>query len=112
MPEKNGKSSKKHNEDIFATFANGNEQLLQALRGFEEMRKKNKHALTDYAKELLLKKLEQMSSLSDEQIAILNQSIERGWQGIFPLDSKQKQRSSNPALDRLKEMGVAGNESG
>jgi hypothetical protein len=41
--------------------------------------------MTDYAKKLLLSKLKKLGRTEEEQIAILNQSIENGWQGIFAL---------------------------
>ena len=60
--------------------------LSDALRGFAEMRKKMHKPLTNRAKELIVKKLEKLAP-GDEgtQIAILDQSVERGWQGVFPL---------------------------
>jgi len=53
---------------------------------FSNMRTKIKKPLTDFAKKLILKKLEDLS-LGDEKtkIKILEQSITRGWQDVFPL---------------------------
>jgi hypothetical protein len=111
IPEK--KRVKKNTSNVFIEFANGNEKLIEALNGFEEMRNRIKEPMTDYAKRLLLKKLEQLSKQTDIQIAILNESTTNNWKSVYALKGdKQKQKSSNPALDRLKEMGVAGNESG
>ena len=60
--------------------------LSDALRGFAEMRKKMHKPLTNRAKELIVKKLEKLAPGDEEsQIAILDQSVERGWQGVFPL---------------------------
>ncbi|MGN8831151.1 hypothetical protein ACTQV0_08220 [Selenomonas montiformis] len=67
-------------------FCTGSPSLNDALRGFDEMRKKLHKPLTARAKELIVKKLEKLAPGDEEsQIAILDQSVERGWQGVFPL---------------------------
>jgi hypothetical protein len=60
-------------------------EFNEALNAFAEHRKKLKKPMTDYAKKLLLSKLKKLGRTEEEQIAILNQSIENGWQGIFAL---------------------------
>ena len=69
-------------------------ELAEALAAFEEHRKKLKKPMTDYAKKLLLKKLQKLAKTEQEQIAILNQSIENGWQGVFPLGGERKQKQA------------------
>ena len=69
-------------------------ELATALAAFEEHRKKLKKPMTDYAKKLLLKKLQKLAKTEQEQIAILNQSIENGWQGVFPLRGERKQKQA------------------
>jgi hypothetical protein len=69
-------------------------ELAEALEAFAEHRKKLGKKMTDYAKQLLLKKLEKMAKTEEEKIAILNQSILNGWQGIFELKN-DKQRNSH-----------------
>lgn len=60
--------------------------LDAALNDFAEMRKKMRKPLTDRALSLTLSELEKLAPGDDEKkIAILNQSIQRGWQGVFPL---------------------------
>lgn len=67
-----------------------NEELRTSLIEFAKMRKMIKKPLTDNALNLIIKKLSKLSSDEDEQIAIINQSIENSWQGIFPLmESRQ-----------------------
>lgn len=67
-------------------FCTGSPALDDALRGFEEMRKKLRKPLTDRAKKLTLGKLEKLAPGNEAmQVAILDQSVERGWQGVFPL---------------------------
>ena len=69
-------------------------ELADALNAFAEHRKKLKKPMTDRAKELMLSKLSKMASTEQEQIAILNQSIVNGWQGIFPLGGERKQNQA------------------
>jgi len=65
-----------------------------ALDDFAAARKAMKKPLTEKARELTLRELEKLAP-GDEamQIAIINQSIQRGWQGVFAL----KDDSPHPA---------------
>jgi hypothetical protein len=74
-------------------------ELSEALIAFEEHRKKLKKPMTDYAKKLLLSKLQKMAHTEEQQIAILNQSIENGWQGVFPLGGEKKGYNRPTAAD-------------
>ena len=67
-------------------------EIAEALAAFADHRKKLKKPMTDYAKKLLLKKLQKLAKTEQEQIAILNQSIENGWQGVFPLGGERKHK--------------------
>ncbi len=61
-----------------------------AMDDFAKARKAMKKPLTDKARELTLSELEKLAPGNDaKKIAILNQSIQRGWQGVFPLKSDQ-----------------------
>lgn len=52
---------------------------------FENMRKKMKKPLTDYAKTLTVRKLITINQQTGEDPnTVLERSIERGWQGVFP----------------------------
>ena len=74
--------------------------------------------LTDRAKKLITKKLEKLAPGNEEmQIAILDQSVERGWQGVFPLKTEWKQggdemprqyREAEKALEMIKQYEDAG----
>ena len=88
-------------------------ELAAALAAFEEHRKKLKKPMTDYAKKLLLKKLQKLAKTEQEQIAILNQSIENGWQGVFPLRGERKQKQAKQSAvdmadDVIRMMGERG----
>lgn len=52
---------------------------------FIKMRKLIKSPMTDRALTLMVNKLKTLDETPDGQIAILNQSIENSWKGIFPL---------------------------
>jgi hypothetical protein len=66
-----------------------------AIEDFKEFRKKIRKPMTDRAVELIIEKLNKLAADDETKIAILNQSIENSWQGIFPLkqdkpEGKQK----------------------
>ena len=73
--------------------------LDAALNDFAEMRKKMRKPLTDRALALTLSELEKLAPGDDDKkIAILNQSIQRGWQGVFPLkDETEAPKKTAPA---------------
>ena len=71
------------------------------------MRKKMRKPLTDRALALTLSELEKLAPGDDEKkIAILNQSIQRGWQGVFPLkdEHKQTRRFATPDYDSMEDL--------
>lgn len=96
LPEKESKK-KKPEADPFKD-PDLPEDLLDALHEFEAMRNTIKAPMTPKAKTLLLSKLRKMSKSTEEQIQILNQSVERSWRGIFPLkdDMSQAGRTEKP----------------
>lgn len=77
------KPAQKETTDLFAEFAAGDGELLEALRDFEQMRTRIRKPLTDKAKALLLGKLQKFPQA--EWVEIINQSVLNSWQGIFPL---------------------------
>ena len=81
--------------------------LDAALNDFSEMRKKLRKPLTDRALSLTLSELEKLAPGDDEKkIAILNQSIQRGWQGVFPLKDEHKptSRFAIPDYDAMEDL--------
>jgi len=109
----------KRPRDIFKEFAADNATLLQALRDFDEMRKKIKKPMTDRAKQMLVNKLEKMSADPVRQVAILEQSIMHAWQDIYELKGDNmsldlsRYNSPEPTMNaaerlrnRLRKMGV------
>ena len=71
-----------------------NAELLEALRGFVEMRKEKGGVLTERALRLNLSKLDKLSSTDEEKIAIVNETVMRGWLGFFPLKQEVKQHGT------------------
>lgn len=61
------------------------DKLNDAILDYISHRKEIKSAMTGRAIDLMIKKLNGMSTDTNEKIAILNQSIENGWKGIFAL---------------------------
>lgn len=79
-------------EDAFSIFQQafpGNEQLTQTLIAFAESRAAGKHPLTANAAKLACSKLKQLAdeahvrNRSGYMVAVLEQSILRGWEGLF-----------------------------
>jgi hypothetical protein len=86
------KQSAKH---IFEDFANGNAQLLQALKDFEESRNKNRSRMTDKAKALLISKLQQLSSNPNDWIIMLETAILNGWKSVYPISQNANAKPKN-----------------
>ena len=91
MTKEKDKNKKKNKKEI-KTYSD-DEGLNQAILSFIEFRKSIKKPMTERAVELMLQKLEGMTTYIPDQIEILNQSIINGWQGIFPL--KEQTQASN-----------------
>jgi len=62
-----------------------NAELIEALEGFVEMRKKAKAPLTERAIKLALRELDKLAGTDEKKIAVVNQSVVNGWKGFYPL---------------------------
>ena len=92
---KNIKKEKKKKETEFDSVINENftdEELKQTIYEFIKMRKAIKKPLTTRGLELMINKLKKITSNTNEQIQILNNSIMNNWLGIFPLKEEEKQK--------------------
>ena len=78
------------NKETYKEVLDCSPEFSEALKAFEEMRRKIRKPLTDRAKQLVLKKLKDLAPDEETQIEILNQSVMNSWQGVFPLDSQKK----------------------
>lgn len=109
--EKNKK--RKTFEEVLAEN-NCSEELEITVRDFIDMRKTIKKPMTSKALELLFRNLEKLTNLEEEKIAILNQSIEHGWQTVYPLKPNNMQNSSKGGIkedgkqEELKEIDISG----
>lgn len=101
--------------DIFRDAFPGNERLTEALLAFEESRAAGKHPLTVNAASLACNKLNQLADEAGVRdrygymAAVLEQSILRGWDGLFALkddfvDAVPTQRPASTE-DRPREIG-------
>lgn len=98
-------SNKREKVDIFLNFANGDAELLTALREFNQMRNRMKKPMTDRAKQMLCNKLNEKFQPC-EWVAILEQSVYRNWSDIYPLSNDKPVPSTNDEdnktqLDRI-----------
>ena len=67
-----------------------NDELKETIIDFIKMRKLIKAPMTDRALKGIFKELDKLGRNDEEKIAILEQSIERSWRGVFAI-SKPKQ---------------------
>lgn len=91
-------------------------KLNSAIESFIDYRKNNKPMSKNEIDELI-KKLDEMTDSEDEKIRILNQSIKRGWIGIFPIKEKKKNQfmtaeSRQYNFEELEQMLLANSEGG
>ena len=94
IEEDKEEDKKKKKKKEIKTYSDDPE-LNQAILAFMEFRKSIKKPMTDHAVDLLINKLNGMSSYIPEQIEIINQSIVNGWQGVFPLKNEHAQAIRN-----------------
>lgn len=94
----NKTNKKKSFDDLIAGYTE-NEKLRSAINDFIDFRKQIKSPLTEKALPLSFNKLEKLAGSNDElKILIINQSIERGWKGLFEYKDNIP-NSSVPASD-------------
>ena len=70
------------------------EAIQEAFENFIADRKERKKPMTKRAIDIAVKKINELSEGKPEKaVAIINQSIEKGWNGIFPLQESQARRA-------------------
>jgi len=80
--------------DVLIADYTQDSDLLDALRGFVEMRKEKKAPLTGHALSLLLKRLDGLGHSNAEKVEIVNQSVMNSWKGFFALKQEVKQHGA------------------
>lgn len=89
--------------EIFSSYSSNNSDLFKALNDFAEMRKSiNKPLSTERAAQMLLTKLDGITSDSKIKIAILEQSTFHNWQSVFPLKGEIDGRFTNNSGNNVK----------
>ena len=76
-------------ESLISSYTE-NEHLKEKIKDFILDRKDRKKPVTVRALEMLLKKLTELAQTDDEKIAVINQSIECGYQGFFEVKGGYK----------------------
>lgn len=90
IPNDNKKERKKQTYDSIISQYVNNEEVILAIYDFIKMRKMIKKPLTDRALHMILKKLVDFSNDPQDQIKILENSINGCWQNIYALKDKPK----------------------
>ena len=95
-----GKGTGKGKSKKPAVFYPADEALNQAFLDYIDARKKMKKPMTDRAIQLAMNELDRLAGDdNDLAIKILNQSIFKGWLGLFPL--KEDKQTNNTASDYI-----------
>ena len=89
----NENDNEHENDKDIKTQGAVNPELEQAIAYFIEHRKKLKKPMTDHAIDLFRERLNEMASTTQEQIALINLAIMKGWQTVYP-DNENKGRAS------------------
>lgn len=83
--------------DIFTSFADGDGELLQALRDYDRMRREKHKSLTDTMRRSLCQQLDEEFHRC-EWVQIIKQATRQGWLKFYPLD-KDRPTSTAPELE-------------
>lgn len=97
------KNKQKERKESFKSIVEGftsSTALREALFDFADMRKKIRSPLTEKAMKLNLSRLSQMTTDEDVAVKIVNQSIENGWKGFYPL-KEEKPKTRQEELHQL-----------
>ena len=102
MNKKEKVKKRKTFDDVFSEN-HFSKELENTIKDFIDMRYTIKKPMTTKALELLIKNLEKLTNLEEEKIAILNQSIEHGWQTVYPL-KQYNNNTSKGGMSDFKEL--------
>ena len=98
-PEDNPQANQSRTINRTIPIAKNKTNLEITIDDFKKHRKQLRKPMTEKAITLLKKTLNNLASTEEEQIEILNQSIENGWVGIFEL---KKENKKNETFDLFK----------
>ena len=88
----------------FEEFAGDDAELLSALKEYEKIRNARKKPLTDRSKTMLVNKLRDKFP-PEQWIAIIDQSILRGWDSFYPLKEDENWESGRHGINRAEGNG-------
>lgn len=104
--ERKKSKKKESNYDLIINEYTDNEELKTAVYEFIKMRQLTKKPLTDHALKLVFKELDKLSDNEETKILILNQSISRSWQGVFPLKDNSNTGNNNNTPPKTQNYGI------
>ena len=98
------KDIRNKSKNIYEEFANGDSDLLDALKEYDAYRKLKKKPLTPEAKKRLLKRLTTLSDDPKTWVKMLYRSIDKGWTDVYELTADYKsQRKVTPGMGTVEE---------
>lgn len=93
-------TTNKEIQEVIKDFAKEDLELIDAIKEFYRARKILKKPLTARALKLNINSLKRITTNRQEQIAIINQSIQKGWQSFYelpkdhPIEAKKKEKDN------------------
>ncbi len=97
--------SKENKSKVKESILSAKPEALQlAYLDFIEMRKKIKKPLTERALQIIIGKVEKLSSDTETQVAIINQSVEHCWQSVYPLKDVTVKPQDSPSENIFAEL--------
>ena len=93
------KKSKKNGLQEIINAYSDNPEIREAIEGFVEMRKKIKKPLTERALNIALNKLKKLADTDEMKIAVVDQSIEHGWQTFYEFKGNLNQNNVQNEAD-------------
>lgn len=93
-------TTNKEMQEVIKDFAKEDLELIDAIKEFYKARKILKKPLTARALKLNINSLKRITTNRQEQIAIINQSIQKGWQSFYelpknhPIKAKKKEKDN------------------
>ena len=108
------KKKKPANADFISLFSSytTNENLIEALSAFVEMRVSIKKKPTERAMTMILSKLNKLAHSDEEKILILEQSILKNWTDVYELKNQQQRGNIDEGSITVDADGVKRDKSG
>lgn len=95
-------TTNKEMQEVIRDFAKEDLELIDAVKEFYKARKILKKPLTARALKLNINSLKRITTNRQEQIAIINQSIQKGWQSFYELPKNHPIKAKKKEQDNAK----------